>query len=95
MKDNPLNILRELAQLNPFYAGETGGDIYCFFCNEWQLDTKDPKHDENCLFVRAVELVGHHEIAERAANKLEEEGDVEGAEEIREEIQNHLVDVVE
>jgi hypothetical protein len=35
------------------------------------------------------------EIAEQAANQLEEEGDIEGAEEIREEIQNHLVDVVE
>ena len=39
---------------DPTYAGEAGGDIYCFFCGAWM--EFDP-HRENCIYVRAKALV--------------------------------------
>lgn len=43
---------------DPFYASEMGGDVYCFFCGEWQHDSDNrPEHEADCIYVRAKRLV--------------------------------------
>lgn len=59
MKDEAFEILKEWFSKSgdPFFASEAGGDVYCFFCREWQLDSNNPVHADDCLYVRAKQLV--------------------------------------
>jgi len=42
---------------NPIYAGECGGDLWCFFCGEYQARPDSNEHSEDCIFVAAKRLV--------------------------------------
>lgn len=51
-------LLKRIADKSPFYASEMGGDIYCFFCGEWQVDeNNNPRHDDDCIWIEAVNLL--------------------------------------
>lgn len=37
---------------SPFYASEAGGDIYCFFCREWQPNyPHEQTHETDCIYL--------------------------------------------
>lgn len=42
---------------NPIYAAECGGDLYCFFCGEFQVSIDKQTHLEDCVFVLAKQAV--------------------------------------
>lgn len=46
-----------LEEGGPIYAGECGGELYCFFCGEYQVHIDSDEHSEDCIFVAAKRLV--------------------------------------
>jgi len=44
---------------NPICAGECAGDLYCFFCGEYQVssDASEQQHLPNCVYLRAQALL--------------------------------------
>ena len=51
--------VRALRLEDPFFASEAGGDIYCFYCSQWQPDQwDDPQHEDNCPWLTSGKLVG-------------------------------------
>jgi len=60
-KEMATSLLLELLQLlddmgGPFHQRE-GGDLYCDFCLEWQFDLNEGKHEPDCFYVRAKNLL--------------------------------------
>ncbi len=42
---------------NPIVASECGGDLYCFFCGEYQVAHDEPEHKDDCIFILARQIV--------------------------------------
>ena len=52
--DDAMMIVRRLAEIDPTYASETGGDVHCFFCHAWM---QHEEHDADCTWLLACQLV--------------------------------------
>ncbi|MCP4394867.1 MAG: hypothetical protein GY804_11475 [Alphaproteobacteria bacterium] len=50
-------IIKRLAESDPWYTSEWGGQEICFFCGIWRMDMDESGHWDNCLWERAKSLV--------------------------------------
>ena len=59
MEDTALALWREWLEQDgdPLYASEQNGDLYCFFCQEWQANRRAHTHAPDCIYIRAKRLI--------------------------------------
>ncbi len=60
-KKQAIKLIENLSE-NWIYASETGGDLHCYFCGEFQVRTDSNKHLEDCPYILAKKFLAHHAV---------------------------------
>lgn len=58
-KTRLINTIKSLVDVNFAVPAEMDGDPMCFWCGEW-LGGLDPHHDDDCLYIEAMNVLGRY-----------------------------------